>query len=149
MFLGLVINVFLFKLSCTAVAHAIHAHGEVRRVKRIIGASIHESRQLKVLYFLELATTGADEIGVAHIGDALILHLHAIEEEFAQDASLDEQFHSIIYGGAAHMVGFPLELIIELLDGERVRQEKNLVENRKSFRSLSVRAGFKETGELF
>ena len=129
--------------ACTIVTNAINAHREVRCVESRVGAGIHVGRQFIVLDFLAFAATRAHEVSIAHIADSLILHLHTIKKQLAQDTRLDEQFHGVVDCSPTHVVSIILQLTVELLYGECVRQGQNLVKNSKAFRGFAKSPFFK------
>ena len=66
-------------------------------VEGVEAASIHERGKVGVPHLLDLATGGADQVGVGH-GDALLLCLHSLKHMPPQHLGVHQQLNSIVHG---------------------------------------------------
>ena len=106
-----------FQLAGTCAARTIDVQAVVVDVERVKTAGVHEGRKVVVPHLLDLATGGANQVGVGQC-DALILGLHAFKHMAPQHLGLDEQFDGIINRRAAHAETVHVDQLLQFLDGE-------------------------------
>ena len=86
-------------------------------IEGIETAGVHEGGKIGIPHFLDLATDGADQMGVGQ-GDAFILHLQALKHMSPQHLCFNQQFDGIIHCRTAHPETVPVNQLLQLLDSE-------------------------------